>query len=138
VRRHDGDPGALAWLLALIGMALPWLGFGLGIIGGWRVSRADPQGWWLVGAGAACLLADVVIDYVWAHPTVSKSDEPNLNRPAAQLVGRVLTLAEAIEGGRGKVRVGDTLWPVEGPDTPVGAEVKVTAAKGTVLVVERT
>jgi inner membrane protein len=137
VRRHDGDPGALAWLLALIGMALPWLGFGLGIIGGWRVSRADPQGWWLVGAGAVCLLADVVIDYVWAHPTVSKSDEPNLNRPAAQLVGRVLTLAEPIEGGRGKVRVGDTLWPVEGPDAPEGAEVRVTAANGTVLVVER-
>jgi inner membrane protein len=137
VRRHDGDPGALAWLLALIGMALPWLGFGLGIIGGWRVSRADPQGWWLVGAGAACLLADVAIDYVWAHPAVSRSDQPNLNRPAAQLVGRVLILAEAIEGGRGKVRVGDTLWPVEGPDAPAGAEVKVTAAKGTVLVVER-
>jgi inner membrane protein len=137
VRRHDGDPGALAWLLALIGMALPWLGFGLGIIGGWKVSRADPQGWWLVGAGAACVLADVVIDYVWAHPTVSKSDEPNLNRPAAQLVGRVLILAEAIEGGRGKVRVGDTLWPVEGPDAPEGAEVRVTAANGTVLVVER-
>ena len=137
MRRHDGDPGALAWLLALIGMALPWLGFGLGIIGGWRVSRADPQGWWLVGAGAACLLADVAIDYVWAHPAVSRSDQPNLNGPAAQLVGRVLILAEAIEGGRGKVRVGDTLWPVEGPDAPAGAEVKVTAAKGTVLVVER-
>ena len=137
MRRHDGDPGALAWLLALIGMALPWLGFCLGIIGGWRVSRADPQGWWLVGAGAACLLADVVIDYVWAHPTVSKSDQPNLNRPAAQLVGRVLILAEAIEGGRGKVRVGDTLWPAEGPDAPEGAEVRVTAANGTVLVVER-
>jgi inner membrane protein len=137
VRRHDGDPGALAWLLALIGMALPWLGFGLGIIGGWRVSCADPQGWWLVGAGAACLLADVVIDYVWAHPTVSKSDQPNLNRPAAQLVGRVLIVAEAIEGGRGKVRVGDTLWPVEGPDAPAGTEVRVTAANGTVLVVER-
>ena len=137
MRRHDGDPGALAWLLALIGMALPWLGFGLGIIGGWKVSRADPQGWWLVGAGAACLLADVAIDYVWAHPAVSQSDQPNLNRPAAQLVGRVLILAEAIEGGRGKVRVGDTLWPVQGPDTPEGAEVRVTAANGTVLVVER-
>jgi len=59
--------------------------------------------------------ADVVIDFVWAHPTVSKSDQPNLNRPAAQLVGRVVVVAEAIEGGRGKVRVGDTLWPVEGP-----------------------
>lgn len=137
MRRHDGDPGALAWLLALIGMALPWAGFGLGIIGGWKVSHADSQGWWLVGAGAACLIADVVIDLVWAHPAVSQSDQPNLNRPAAQLVGRVLILAEAIEGGRGKVRVGDTLWPVEGPDAPQGAEVRVTAAKGTVLVVER-
>ena len=137
MQRHDGEPGALAWLLALIGMALPWLGLGLGVIGGWKVSRGDPQGWWLVGAGAACLLADVIIDYIWAHPTVSKSDEPNLNRPAAQLVGRVLVLAEAIEGGRGKVRVGDTLWPVEGPDAPAGTEVKVIAAKGTVLQVEQ-
>ena len=76
MRRHDGDPGALAWLLALIGMALPWLGFGLGIIGGWKVSRADPQGWWLVGAGAACLLADVAIDYVWAHPPSPRATSP--------------------------------------------------------------
>jgi len=137
VRRHDGGPSALAWLVAAISMALPWLGLGLGVVGGWHVSRANPEGWWLVGAGAACLLADVVIDFVWAHPTVSKSDQPNLNRPAAQLVGRVLIVAEAIEGGRGKVRVGDTLWPVEGPDTPAATEVRVTAAKGTVLVVER-
>ena len=136
MRRHDGGPSALAWLVAAISMALPWLGLGLGVVGGWHVSRANPEGWWLVGAGAACLLADVVIDFVWAHPTVSKSDQPNLNRPAAQLVGRVLIVAEAIEGGRGKVRVGDTLWPVEGPDAPAGAEVRVTVAKGTVLVVE--
>jgi membrane protein implicated in regulation of membrane protease activity len=49
----------------------------------------------------------------------------------------LLIVAEAIEDGRGKVYVGDTQWPAEGPDTPAGAEVKVTAAKGTVLVVER-
>ena len=83
------------------------------------------------------LVADVAIDFVWAHPSVSKSDQPDLNRPAAQLVGRVLVVAEAIEGGRGKVRVGDTLWPAEGPDVPAGTEVRVMAAKGTVLVVER-
>ena len=52
-------------------------------------------------------------------------------------MGRVVIVAEAIEGGRGRVRVGDTLWPAEGPDAPPGAEVRVTAAKGTVLVVER-
>lgn len=138
MQRHDGDPSALAWGVALISLALPWIGIGLGMAGGWMVaSRADREGWWLVGAGAACLVADVVIDFIWAHPTVSKSDQPNLNRPAAQLVGRVLVVAEAIEGGRGKVRVGDTLWPAEGPDVPVGAEVRVTASKATVLVVEQ-
>ena len=44
---------------------------------------------------------------------------------------------QAIQNGRGKVRVGDTVWQAEGPDVPAGASVKVTAAKGTVLVVER-
>ena len=108
-----------------------------------RCRRLEAQPQAILRAGGCwapaprCLIADVVIDFVWAHPTVSKSDQPNLNRPAAQLVGRVLIVAEAIEGGRGKVRVGDTLWPVEGPDAPLGAEVRVTAAKGTVLVVER-
>jgi inner membrane protein len=90
-----------------------------------------------LGAGVALVITDVLIDLVWAHPTISKSDQPDLNRPAAQLVGRVLVVAEAIDGGRGKVRVSDTLWPAEGPDAPAGAEVRVVAAKATVLVVER-
>jgi membrane protein implicated in regulation of membrane protease activity len=138
VLRHDGDPGAFAWLIAFVSVVLPWLGIGLGVVGGWQVSRSIPEGWWLVGAGVACLIADFAIDFIWAHPTVSKSDQPNLNRPAAQLVGRVLVVAEPIEAGRGKVRVGDTLWPVEGPDAPAGTEVRVTAAKATVLLVEPT
>ena len=113
-------------------MALPWLGVGLGVFGGWQVSRGETEGWWLVGAGALCLICDVAIDFVWAHPTVSKSDQPDLNRRTAQLIGRTLVVAEAIEGGRGKVRAGDTLWPVEGPDAPVGTEVKVTDRKSVV------
>ncbi len=117
-------------------MVLPWAGIGLGLAGGWQLSRGDPSGWLMLGAGVALLVADVLIDFVWAHPAVSRSDQPELNRRGAQLVGRVLVLAEAIEGGRGKVRVGDTLWPVEGPNAPAGAEVRVTAAKATVLTVE--
>jgi membrane protein implicated in regulation of membrane protease activity len=119
-------------------MALPWVGIGLGLVGGYQISRGEAQGWWWLGAGAALLVADVVIDFVWAHPSISRSDQPDLNRPAMQLVGRIVLVSEAIEGGRGKVRVGDTLWPAEGPDTPVGTEVRVIAAKATVLVVERT
>ena len=136
MQSRDGGPSAFAWLIALVSAVLPWLGIGLGLAGGWHLSRNDPQGWWMLGVGVAMLIADVLIDFVWAHPTVSLSDQPNLNRPAAQLVGRVVVVADPIEGGRGKVRVGDTLWPAAGPDMPAGTEVEVTAFDGTLLVVE--
>jgi hypothetical protein len=53
------------------------------------------------------------------------------------LVGRVVVVVEAIENGRGKVQVGDTLWPAEGPDTAAGSQVVVTGVKGVVLVVRQ-
>jgi membrane protein implicated in regulation of membrane protease activity len=43
---------------------------------------------------------------------------------------------EAISGGRGKVRVGDTVWPAQGSDAAKGARVKITGNSGTVLIVE--
>ena len=46
--------------------------------------------------------------------------------------------AEAIECGRGRIRVDDTLWCAEGVDTPAGANVRVTGVRGTVLLVEPT
>jgi inner membrane protein len=137
VVRPNAEPGAGAWMLATVSLALPWLGVGLCLGGLFRLSRGETMGGWLLLAGLATIVADVAIDFVWAHPDVSKSDQPDLNQRADQLVGRVLVLAEAIEGGRGRVRVGDTLWQVEGPDLPCGAEVKVAAAKATLLQVER-
>jgi inner membrane protein len=137
VQRRDGDPGALAWLAALVSVPLPWIGIVLALVGGYKLSRGETEGGWWLGAGVALVIIDVLIDLVWAHPTISKSDQPDLNRPAVQLVGRVLVVAEAIDGGRGRVRVGDTLWPAEGPDVAAGCDVRVIAAKATVLVVER-
>jgi inner membrane protein len=136
LQRNEG-PSAIAWLIALISLALPWIGIGAGLVGVWTIGQGDRSGWWLVGAGAAILVADVLIDFVWAHPSVSTSDLPDLNRRANQIVGRVLLLEEAIEGGRGKVRVGDTLWLTEGPELPAGSRVKVTSAKRDLLVVEQ-
>jgi len=124
-------------MLASISLALPWLGVGLSLWGLYRLALAEAAGWWLLLAGLTTFSADVLIDLIWAHPAVTKSDEPDLNQRAAQLVGRILVLADAIEGGRGRVQVGDTLWQVEGPDLPRGTEVKVAAAKATLLQVER-
>ena len=137
MQRPDGDPGPVAWLIAFVSLALPWAGVGLGLLGGYQLSRGESEGWWWLGTGALLLVVDVVIDFVWAHPAISKSDQPDLNRPAVQLIGRTLVVAQAIDGGRGKVRVGDTLWPAEGPDAPVGSEVRVISTNATVLIVER-
>ncbi|AZO51108.1 MAG: NfeD family protein [Mesorhizobium sp.] len=61
------------------------------------------------------------------------ADQPLLNRRGAQMVGRTATLAEPIKNGRGRIRLGDTLWRVSGPDLPVGTQVRVTGAADTDL-----
>ncbi len=83
------------------------------------------------------LTAMVTVFWVrrYAGPLASKSDLPNLNERSAQYIGRSVQVAEAISGGRGKVRIGDTLWIAEGPDVAAGQTMTVVAAKGSVLVV---
>ena len=64
------------------------------------------------------------------------SDEPGLNERGSYYVGRVVPVEEAIVNGRGRVRVGDSLWIAEGPDMPAGSRAKISSINGTVLVVE--
>ena len=64
------------------------------------------------------------------------TDQPLLNQRERQLVGRTATLEEPIVEGRGRIRLGDTLWRVSGADLPVGALVRVIAAENGELAVE--
>jgi membrane protein implicated in regulation of membrane protease activity len=72
--------------------------------------------------------------YVGRHPILS--DRPLLNQRAATYIGRTFTVEQPIRNGRGKVRIGDSLWLAQGPDTPAGTSVRVTGADGGVLIVE--
>ena len=56
------------------------------------------------------------------------TDQPLLNRRGDQLVGRTATLTEPITDGRGRIKIGDTMWRVSGPDLPAGTKVRVKAA----------
>ena len=58
-------------------MALPWVGVGLGLFGGWHLSRGDRSGWWMLSTGAALVIADVLIDFVWAHPPSRAATSPS-------------------------------------------------------------
>ncbi len=59
-----------------------------------------------------------------------------LNRPGSELIGSNLVLSEAIENGSGRAKVADTSWRCQGPDLPVGAEVRVVNVQSGTLIVE--
>ena len=65
------------------------------------------------------------------------SASPLLNDRLAQFTGRSFTLAEPIVEGEGRLKIGDTIWRVTGPELPAGTKVTVTGADGTALVVAR-
>jgi membrane protein implicated in regulation of membrane protease activity len=98
---------------------------------------ADALSWpWQMVLFAVISVATVfwVRNFTNAQPV--ESTEKDLNQRSAQYFGRVVVVEEAISGGRGRVRVGDTLWQASGADAPKGAQVRITGANGTVFVVE--
>ncbi|MBK5264570.1 MAG: NfeD family protein [Alphaproteobacteria bacterium] len=68
------------------------------------------------------------------NPVVSS--DPLLNDRAARMIGRTVTVMEAIAHGEGRVKVGDGVWPASGPDMPEGASAQVTSVRDGVLLVE--
>ena len=89
-------------------------------------------------------LAFVVLSFVsvqvyrtWFRRRERQSDQPLLNRRAEQLVGRVVLLDRDIAGGRGRAKVDDAFWVVEGPDLPAGSAVRVVAVDGMTLKVQQ-
>ncbi|WP_291424531.1 NfeD family protein [Deinococcus sp.] len=59
----------------------------------------------------------------------------DLNEGASRLIGRTVTVTTSIVNGLGRVRVGDSDWRAQGPDTPAGAIVIIVAAEGPTLIV---
>lgn len=118
------------------GVHFLWFGIAAIVVGALALLTGITWPWQVIAFG---VLAVATVFWVrrYVRPDVARSDLPNLNERGQQYVGRSLIVEQAIQNGRGKVRVGDTLWQAEGPDLPVGTWVKVTAARGTILVVER-
>ena len=92
----------------------------------------------LAQAAAFVVLSCVAIQVYrkWFRKAARQSDQPLLNRRAAQAIGRVAELDQAIDRGRGRIRLDDAFWTVEGPDLPAGTPVRVIAVDGMVLKVQ--
>ncbi len=118
------------------GIFMLWIGIAALLIGAVSLLIWDAAFW----TGQVQVLAFLVLSLVSAY--VGKklvggrnipTDQPLLNRRGAQMIGKMATLAEPIKDGRGRIKLGDTLWRVAGPDLPAGTQVRVTAAADTDL-----
>lgn len=85
---------------------------------------------------AAWSAVAVLVGRRWYADYPVPSDDAFLNDRAARLIGQVVTVVEAIEHGRGRVRVADSVWLARGPETPAGDRVRVLDVDGAMLVVE--
>jgi inner membrane protein len=70
-----------------------------------------------------------------AAPALDSGSEL-LNDRAAQLVGRHVTVIEAVDDHRGRVRVGDSEWNARGGPAAVGEMVRIRGVEGNCLLVE--
>ena len=118
------------------GAVFMWLGMAAGVVGA-IVFFAPEMDWkWQFTLFALLSVASIVVSRRYLKRRPLATDHPELNRRGAQYVGRMFILDEAIVGGRGRMRVDDSTWQIEGPDLPVGAKVTVTALAGATLRVE--
>jgi membrane protein implicated in regulation of membrane protease activity len=136
------------WLLGLVllaaelilpGFFLVWIGLAGIIVGALSLLFWESAFWvwqvqWLVFAAAAVIVTLIGRRYLYNNNQVT--DEPFLNQRSASLVGRTATLEQPISEGRGRIRLNDTYWTVNGPDLPVGTRVKIVASNGRDLTVE--
>src|SRR5690606_28608643 len=86
---------------------------------------------------AAWSTVAVLIGKRWYSTNPVPSSDPDLNNRVARMIGQQVRVVEAIENGRGRVRVGDGEWPARGPDLAVGEGARIIDVRDGVVVVER-
>ena len=125
--------------IVLPGVIFLWLGVA-GVATGLLLAALPGLGWELQLVAFALL--SVLAIFFGRRLVASRqapTDHPTLNRRGRTMVGVRCTLHEATLNGRGRARIGDTMWAVrvEPPDAELvaGAPVTVLDVDGVVLVV---
>jgi membrane protein implicated in regulation of membrane protease activity len=129
----------LAGALALAEMGLPgsyliWIALGAAITAfvaaAGEITLEGQLAVFAVATAASCLGG-----YFFYRALAARHREVPLNAPRRSLVGARGTVCEAFVNGRGKVRIGDTVWLAAGPDLAEGTPVIVSGVHGTRLTV---
>lgn len=131
------------WLLALgliaaeliaPGYFLLWIGLAAAAMG--IIMLVFPGMEFMVQAIVFAVLSLVLCVVYWKYirPAAElRNDQPLLNRKGARMIGRRVMVVEPIVNGRGKVKIGDSVWLAEGSDCEVGSMVEVVDVQGVTL-----
>ena len=130
--------GTLLLILEVFGAGgyLLWIGLAAASVG--LLTFIFPGLPWAVQFILFGVLSILTAVFWWQRQrsTAKPSDQPGLNQRGSEFVGRTFVLHEAINGGRGKIKAGDSLWLVIGSDLPAGTPVRVVGQDGVLLRVE--
>lgn len=78
----------------------------------------------------------VMIGKRWYGEPDTNDQSIKLNEPGKRLVGKSVTVVEAVDDHGGRVRVGDSEWSARGGPAAAGERVTVTGVDGNCLTVE--
>jgi len=124
--------------MAAPGVVFMWMAIASALVGAIVFFQPD-----LSWEGQFIIFAILSIISVFAGRTFLKrnpieSDDVTLNQRGHQHIGQIFTLIRDMENGKGKVRIGDTNWTVEGDfEAKENDKVKVTGVDSTFLIVEK-
>ena len=133
--------GGLALLLIAAetlapGVFMLWLGLAAAVVFALLLVVPGIPPIWQAIAFVLLAFVSIMVYVKFFRDKERPSDQPLLNRRAEQLIGRVVTLEQAISAGVGRAKVDDAFWVVAGPDLPAGTPVRVVAVDGMTLKVQ--
>ena len=73
-------------------------------------------------------------NWLRANPIIGA--DPMMNDRGGRAVGETVLVTQVIEGGEGRVKLGDSEWIAKGPDAEPGTRMRVASHNGSVLMVE--
>ena len=131
---------ALGLVLAVGEMTIPgvfliWMA-GAAVITGlvtWVVPLSVPL---QVVLFAVLSMAAVFIGRNWLRNNPIVAADPMMNDRGGRAVGETVVVTQVIEGGEGRVKLGDSEWIAKGPDAEPGTRMRVSGHNGAVLMVE--
>jgi membrane protein implicated in regulation of membrane protease activity len=118
------------------GAYLVWIALGAALTGAADAAFGLSLEGQLGAFAAATALSCAVGYFVYRGLHSRQRQEEPLNERHRAMLGERGTVCETFVNGRGKVRLGDSVWLAAGPDLAEGATVVVSGFRGTRLVVD--